>query len=283
MKTFHLSPASELCPYIDRLWGWEGAPDEIVHLPMLLPGTGAELYLHYGEPFRCQIAGNDLVQVEAAHLFCVRNVPINLLPAQNIGFIAVRFKIGALHRFTDASAKDLLDSRFSISEIWGAAGVSLLRHFSYANDTQERLSLIQDFLVRCLRQKSSDSVVEQALPVLYQQCSTLTIEALSKKLHMGRRQLERRWMAYSGQTPKETSCLSRFQHTIRALMLEPSANMTCAALSNGYYDQAHFIHDFLRRTGSPPGQYMQAARKKTHFYNTAFRKKDIMRIPNHYD
>ncbi len=104
----------------------------------------------------------------------------------------------------------------------GGAGNAFLRHFSYANDLRDRLSLIQGFLVRCLKQKSSDAVIEQALPVLYRQHSVLTIEALSEKLRMGRRQLERRWIAYSGHTPKETSNLSRSQHTIRALMLEPS-------------------------------------------------------------
>ncbi|MCL2831227.1 MAG: AraC family transcriptional regulator [Betaproteobacteria bacterium] len=279
MKSFHFPPTPGFCPYIDRFWGWEGEPNEIVPLPMLLPGTGAELYFHYGEPFRYQIAGNDPVQAEPGHLFCIRKLPINLLPARNIGFIAVRFKIGALQRFTNIPAKDLSDSRFSVSEIWGATGNTLLRHFSCADNNRQRLSLIQDFLARCLRQESADVLIEQALPFLYRQYSELTIEALSEKLHLGRRQLERRWMAYSGHTPKETSGLSRFQHTVRTLMLEPSANMACVAFSNGYYDQAHFIHDFQRRTGLSPRQYIQAARNKSHFYNTALQKTGIVCAP----
>jgi len=281
MKTFHSLPTSGLCPYIDRVWGWEGVPGEVVALPMLLPGTGAELYFHYGEPFCYQIAGSDLVQAGSDHLFCIRKLPINLLPARGIGFIAIRFKVGALHRFTNIPAKYLSDSCFSVSEVWGASGNAFLQRFSYADDTRERLSLIQDFLLHCLRQESPDVVIEQALPVLYRQYSVLTIEALSGKLHMGRRQLERRWLAYFGHTPKETSGLMRFQHTVRALMLEPSASMACIALSNGYYDQAHFIHDFQRRTGLSPRRYMQAAKGKTHFYNTPLRKTGIVCIQNH--
>ncbi|MCL2021405.1 MAG: helix-turn-helix domain-containing protein [Betaproteobacteria bacterium] len=282
MKTFHLLPASELCPYIDRFWGWEGEPNEMVHLPLLLPGTGAELYFHYGEPFRYQIAGHDPVQAKPGHLFCIRKVPISLLPMRNVGFVAVRFKIGALRRFTNIPAKVLADSHFSFSELWGASGNALLRHFSYANDRQERLFLIQGFLARCLRQKSSDSLIEQALSVLYRQHSILTIKALAEKLHLGVRQLERRWLAYSGHTPRETCCLSRFQHAVRELTLNPAITMPRVALSHGYYDQAHFIHDFQSRTGFSPGQYLLAARNKTHFYNTSLRNTGIVRIPHHH-
>lgn len=52
MKTFHVLPAPALRPFVDRIWGWESTGGAPVPLPTLLPGTGAELYLHYGAPFR---------------------------------------------------------------------------------------------------------------------------------------------------------------------------------------------------------------------------------------
>ncbi|NMM26538.1 MAG: AraC family transcriptional regulator [Glaciimonas sp.] len=268
MKTFKLHPSPAMCPFIDRLWGWEGTAGEIVQLPTLLPGTGAELYFHYGEPFRYTVDGNHQTSSGPGHLFCVRHKTIQLSSSTNIGFIAVRFKIGMIHRFTKIPGKEMLDRILSIEEVWGGSGSELLRHLSYASDMNERIFLIQSFLMNHLKNESLDPVIEKAMPILYRQCSSISIQILAEKLHLSRRQLERRFMAFSGQSPNEVKCLSRFQHTIRKLMLDSSENPMRVALANGYYDQAHFIHDFQNRVGNTPHQYLQNACVKTHFYNT---------------
>lgn len=47
-RTFTPPPA-ELRPWVERFWSWES--DCAVPLPLLLPGTGADLFLHYRTPF----------------------------------------------------------------------------------------------------------------------------------------------------------------------------------------------------------------------------------------
>lgn len=270
MNIFNCLASPQLRPFIDRLWGWESKPPEIIRLPTLLPGTGAELYFHYGEPFRFKVQANwdYLFTVGLGHLFCIRSIPIELSPTPNIGFIAVRFRIGMLQRFTDIPTNELVDCQLSVEDIWGGSGATLLRHLSYAVGQQERIRLIQSFLIDRLKPESSDLLVEHAMSTLYRKSSTLSIDTLADSLHLGRRQLERRWKTFSGQSPSETRCLSRFQRTVRGLMLEPSTDTADSALIGGYYDQAHFIHDFRRRVGRSPRHYLLDARTKTHFYNT---------------
>lgn len=279
MKSFHLLPHRTLRPFIDRLWGWESASGEVVRLPTLLPGTGAELYFHYGEPFRYTTTQEALHRCDSGHLFCVRRTPIRLSPSAGVGFIAVRFKIGMIHRFTGIPGNELLDCRQSVEEIWGAPGSILIRHLSWTSTLGERLALIQSFLTDRLRSDPVDAAVETAMTRLYRQYSSLSIEALAESVYLGRRQLERRFKAISGQSPGETRRLGRFQHTIRRLMLDVSANPTDVALSNGYFDQAHFIHDFRRLTGRTPLRHLEEARTKTHFYNTSGNLAGILAAP----
>lgn len=279
MKTFCISPHPALYPFVDRLWGWEGATDEFIELPTLLPGTGAELYFHYREPFQYALDQHRQADCGVSHLFCVRGKPLQLSPSANIGFIAVRFKIGMLHRFTEIPGNELADNILSTDQIWGVSGSDLPRHLSYASGSGERLSLIQSFLMRHLRGESLDPLIEKAMPILYRQCSSISVRSLAENLNIGRRQFERRFLAFSGQTPSGVKCLSRLQRTVRALMLDVSANPRTVALSNGYYDQAHFIHDFQRLAGCPPHQYLADARAKTHFYNTSRRAEGILCAP----
>lgn len=272
MRRFHLLPAPPLRPYIDRLWGWESAPGETIALPTLLPGAGAELYFHYGRPFRHAGTADDGAALSAmpdttAHLLCLRNVPLGLAAMAEVGFIAVRFRTCMLARFTAVPAAELHDSPRDIADVWGAPGRLCAARVAAAGTHAERLALIQDFLLRQLRPERADALVEAAVATLYGSQGGVTIEQLAARLHLSRRQLERRFLATTGQTPAALRRLCRFHQTVRALLLAPGASGLDTALRHGYFDQAHFIHDFRALARTTPRRYLLRARGMTHFYN----------------
>lgn len=281
MRKFHVLPDDVLKPFIDRLWGWESSADELVHLPTLLPGTGAELYFHFRTPFR-RMAGQGAHSACAmSHLLCLRRQPVPLCPGRDIGFIAVRFRAGMLHRFTDVPGRELIDRMLAVDDLWGRAGMALALRVAEANALPERLRLIQDFLSQRLRVKSADDLVEHAVSALYRESSSISIEQLARRMKIGRRQLERRVLALTGQSPAELRRLGRFQKVVRSLLLAPTMTPLDVALAEGYYDQSHFSRDFRELALAPPGRFLQAARLKTHFYNTSRSALKKMTTPTH--
>ncbi|HXU94784.1 MAG TPA: helix-turn-helix domain-containing protein [Gallionella sp.] len=279
MRTFHISPIDELCPFVDRLWGWESTGNAMIALPTLLPGTGAEFYFHYRTPFRHDTAQAGQCGLGAAHLLCVRRKPVDLCGARDVGFIAVRFRAGMLHRFVDIPGGELMDQPCSIEDLWGREGKALFERVAGADSLSDRSKLIQHFLLKKLRSLPADSLVERAVSRIYRDCSSMSIKQLASQMGIGKRQLERRFVALTGQTPADVRRLSRLQKTVRALMLDPSTRTLDAALANGYYDQSHFIHDFRELTGAPPQRHLEIARAKTHFYNTPIRAAGKMAAP----
>lgn len=271
MRTFHQPPAPELRPYIARLWGWQCAPGEVLALPELLPGTGAELYFHTGTPFSA-CAGR-------GELLCLRSHRVVLGEVAGASFIAVRFRIGMLARFTDVPMGELVDQRLAVDDLWGAAGSRLLSYLAESRGLQEQLGLIEDFLRMQLRERAADALVEQAMPLLYRQEAALTIERLAELSGLGHRQLERRWLRASGMTAAAMRGLCRFQHSVRALLLDPAADLADTALKHGYYDQAHFCRDFQARLGKSPLGFLESARARTHFYNTPAIKPGMLMTP----
>jgi AraC-like DNA-binding protein len=267
MRRFHLLPIPPLRSYIDRLWGWESAPGATIALPTLLPGAGAELYFHYRRPFRHAGAVPSPVPHAPAHLLCLRSVPLALAAMTGVGFIAVRFRSCMLPRFTPVPAAELHDRPRDIADIWGAPGRLCAARVAAADTQAERLALIQDFLLRQLQPERADALVEAAVDILYRSHGGVTIEQLAARLRLGRRQLERRFLAATGQSPAAMRRLCRFHHTVRALLLAPDAGGLDTALRHGYYDQAHFIHDFRALAQTTPQRYLRLARGMTHFYN----------------
>lgn len=279
MRTFQACPHPRLLPFIDRIWGWESLGSQPVDLPTLLPGTGAELFIHYKAPFAGLTQDNQPVAPSSTQFICLRRQAMRLLPSSGIGFIAVRFKVGMLHRFTSIPASALMDRATPAEEIWGLSASHLLPVLSRDTTLGEMLSQTQRFLLHHLREESPDPLVEGAAPLIYRNFSSASIRDLAHFHELGNRQFERRFKALTGNTPGELKRLSRFQCTLRSLMLDASLNPLEVALSNGYYDQAHFINDFRRRAFSTPEKYLREARTKTHFYNTGRRPRDMLKAP----
>lgn len=283
MKSFQMLPVAALRPFVDRYWGWEAVDDTPLALPSLLPGTGAELYLHYRAPFRYQLDASAVAECRPGHLFCLRRRGLALLPSAHVGFVAVRFRAGMLQRFTAVPGAELLDQVLAVEDIWGAAGRNLLARLESCTDLSQRIAVIQTFLLAQLRCESEDWLVEQAVALLYRQSATLSVQDLAAALDIGRRQLERRFLAATGQTPGEFRGACRFQHTLRQMLLSAAAKPVDVALANGYYDQAHFIRDFRRRANAAPQQWLRDAAGRTHFYNTSRSAARMLMAPIHLD
>jgi AraC-like DNA-binding protein len=284
MRRFHLLPVPPLQPYIDRLWGWESAPGETIALPTLLPGAGAEMYFHYRRPFRHAgpdpgaAAAPQAMPAAPAHLLCLRSMPLALAAAADVGFIAVRFRTCMLARFTPLPAAELHDRPLDIADVWGVPGQACAARVAAAGSQAERLRLIQAFLLRQLRPEG-DALVDSAVAALYRSQGDVAIEQLAARLQLGRRQLERRFQHVTGQTPAALRRLCRFHHTVRTLLLAPAAPGLDTALRHGYFDQAHFIHDFRQLAHTTPERYLRQARAKTHFYNPPRSLAGTMQVP----
>jgi AraC-like DNA-binding protein len=62
-----------------------------------------------------------------------------------------------------------------------------------------------------------------------------------------------------GLAPKVFCRVRRFQRVLRMLHKTTQVDWADVALECGYYDQAHFIHDFQSFCGLTPSAYLAAA------------------------
>ena len=278
MKRYFVIPCAELQPYIDRLWGWES--EALAHLPPMLPGTGAELMFHYGRPFAIESRRQGVVQRGPAQLLCARTMAYQPLPQAAVGFIAVRFRSGALRHFSALPLADLRDDVLPIDALWGADGGDVAERVAQASTRNERVVLLEDWLRRCLRRyHKGQPAIEAALRQLYYGHREVKIDSLADRIGMSRRHFERVFGGAIGVSPKLFQRTARFNLTVRELLLSSPADTLGVALDHGYYDQAHFIHDFQAFVGDSPAAYLQRAARLAHFYNPPIFAPDKLPLP----
>jgi AraC-like DNA-binding protein len=85
----------------------------------------------------------------------------------------------------------------------------------------------------------------------------LTVHELSRRECVSGKQLGRIFLERTGLSTKAFAQIIRFQHVLRHLNLEANPALIQAALQHGYYDQAHFIHEFAGFSGLLPSDYVK--------------------------
>lgn len=83
-----------------------------------------------------------------------------------------------------------------------------------------------------------------------------TLQELSEKIGYSQKHFIQLFKTHVGITPKAFMRIMRFQHAIREVEQKSHFNWTEIAFQAGYYDQAHFIHDFKKFAGFTPGEYL---------------------------
>jgi AraC-like DNA-binding protein len=278
VNRYFVVPRTKLQAYVDRLWGWEST--EQISLPPLLPGTGAELMIHYGQPAQLRSRQLGLLKLGAAYLLCARRGPHFAQARAGLGFISIRFRSGALRHFCPRPLSELGADALPIGELWGEEGNLLAEQVAQASSREERVAIIEHWLLACLaRYGKTQPAIELALHRLYYRHQDVRVEALVEQIGMSRRNFERVFREEVGITPKAFQRVARFNQTVRELLLRNSVDYLGVALDHGYYDQAHFIHDFQNYVGETPATFLESRMRSAHFYNAPIFTPDTVPVP----
>jgi AraC-like DNA-binding protein len=163
-----------------------------------------------------------------------------------------------LVRFTPTGASslgvpvsELSNMSLGLDDVVAAARVrSLRQRVADAGSDEEAVAAVVEFVAGCAI--ADDAAIDAAVAALDEEGAR--VAAVAAAVGLSERQLERRFLARVGQTPKQWQSLRRFE---RAVAAAATTSLTTAALDAGYFDQAHFNREFRRRTGVAPGALLR--------------------------
>ncbi|WJK36062.1 helix-turn-helix domain-containing protein [Solwaraspora sp. WMMA2065] len=254
-------PRPPLDGLIDDLYYLEGTPP-YARLT-LLPTPAALLIVNLGAPFRIR-AGTDIETAEYAD-GCVVTTPTRAYdfsyPVRTRS-VGVHVKPWGLAPFLPMPAAELCDRPVTIEQVWGRAAVAELRDRLAAADTpQQMLTLLEEELTRRLRATAGLGLVRHTSGVITATRGAVAIGDLGTAAGVSSTHLARRFKELVGVTPKRLARTYRFAATVFAI--DPAGPVDWAELASGagYFDQAHFGHEFRAFTGLTPTRYVEVRRR----------------------
>ncbi|WFE28500.1 helix-turn-helix domain-containing protein [Solwaraspora sp. WMMD791] len=254
-------PRPPLDGLIDDLYHLEGMPP---YARLTLPPTPAALLIvNLGAPLRIR-AGTDIATAEYAD-GCVITTPTR---AYDFGYpvrtrsVGVHFKPWGLAPFLPMPAAELCDRPVTLEQVWGRPAVAVLRdRLAAADGPDEMLTLLEEELTRRLRATAGLGLVRHTSGVITGTRGAVAIGDLSTATGVSSTHLARRFKEIVGVTPKRLARTSRFAATVFAI--DPAGPVDWAELASGagYFDQAHFGHEFRAFTGLTPTRYVEVRRR----------------------
>ena len=247
-----------LAPFVKCIWSMESdrpvydAPRE-----RILPDSCVELVVHFHDPWRSHFAnGASDLQPRSFIAGQMKNF-LEIEPAGRMGLIAVRFHARGAYRFFSTPLSAVTAALVELEELWGKRAGPWTEQIVVASGMAARVRIVEETLLAALREKDrSDRAVDRCLRLIEAADGQVRVAQLASELGLCTRQLNRRFENRVGVSPKEFARVSRFLTGLRRLRASKHRSLTETALECGYFDQAHFNHEFREFAGMTPREFL---------------------------
>ena len=172
--------------------------------------------------------------------------------------LGVQFRAGGAFPFLALPANDLHNEIVSLDMLWGEAAIDLREQLLVARTREMRFQILEQFLLARLDGQSA--IIHPAAAFALKEFQTISygynVRQVSEQIGISQTRFIQVFREAVGLTPKQYCRVLRFQEVLRMMERGVSVGSYAElALNCGYYDQAHFIHDFQAFAGLTPGAY----------------------------
>jgi len=249
-------PSKELKDFVQCYWTLDFPRADSPKMNTIIPDGTMKLIFHYGDLYWHHPENKDSFLQPRCFLIGQLTRPYVVEPTGNTGTFVVRFHPNGFLPFATFPIKEMENTPVPLEQLYGEKGKELEEAILNALTTVDRISIVENFLLDHLTDlKTIDKIIKSAVDTILTTNGQISVADMSKKNHIHRRQLARKFSSAIGLSPKQLSKTIRLQTTLKKLLTEKGLKFTDLAYDNEYFDQSHFIKDFKEFTGVSPKEF----------------------------
>ena len=244
-------PGARLLTALECTWHHE-SPDTGAH--------GRERVLPDG---RFQVVLNLSAGTAAVSGMRSHNVVIDTASVSHV--MGVVFRPAAARSFFEEPAFDFYDRSVPLELVWGPKASQLVDRLRSETSAPGRLAILEAALVEIWstsdrRRLTVHPAVRYALRAFHNSPHIMSVADVSREIGWSRRWFCRAFGESVGMTPKRYCRLLRFQRVVRQVASGRRVDWAALAVSCGFADQAHLVHEFRAFSGLSPERFLAAER-----------------------
>ena len=246
-------PALPLSEFVDFFWSYDRyAPPH--DRERLLPTAAGELVF--------SLDGNGRARSGVSG---ARSESIVLDTSTPFSVIAVHFKPGGAFRFFGVPGTALRDQSVTLDLLWGRDAATVRDRLWDADSAGTRFKAIEEALLRAARGCfDRHPSVRYALEVFDRSCGARPVGEVIQRIGLSSRRFGELFRSEVGLSPKAFCRIRRFNEVLTRIEGLTNVDWADLAVSCGYFDQAHFNHEFRACAGLTPSAYLRGRLSRSH-------------------
>lgn len=222
---------------------------------LILPDGCVDIIFNFNNPHRAeQIA---LIGTMTSPL------EISYRPGQ-VQMLGIRFAPAGITALTRLPVHEITNRRIELSLAGILFDTAFIEHLQETESVQLKLKYLNAYLVsRLAKFYTPDRQIQAAVSLIKDNTAGLSIKQLASVCCLGERQLERRFSAAIGISPKQFSSVMRFEYARSYLKAHPSESLQEVAWQCGYYDHSHLFKEFQHLGKIYPSELRNKAKDAT--------------------
>lgn len=265
-KTYPPNPG--LSNYVRCYWTLEAPKEPNPEKQRIVPDGCMEMIFHYGDLYQQYNPDGSAFLQPRCFVFGQVTQALEIEPIGESGIFAVRFLPEGFVAFATLPVGDMENRAVPLQELFGEEGIDLEKEILNALNEQERIRLVESFLLsKLITPESVHEVVRASVAAMVLLKGQLSVNELTENLKINRRQLERKFSLAVGLSPKQLSKIIRLQSVLKKMADPQFTSLTWIAYQGDYYDQAHFIKDFKEFTGMSPKKFYAGNLKMSSLFS----------------
>jgi AraC-like DNA-binding protein len=249
-------PCSPLSQFIEFLWYWE-EENATESQSCILPMGSVELVIDLHEdniPLFDLPSQTQCGSTKGARICGVHSQGFIIARQQKCSVMGVHFKPGGSAAFLTVPIRELHNQIISLEDLCKGAGELRDRLRSHSM-TAVRFQILEQFLLHMMRPQEHHPAVAFALHE-FERFPHAPVSVVTNHIGLSTRYFNQLFRDYVGLTPKLFCRVRRLQRVLGQVDGKQQVDWLDVALTCGYFDQAHLIHDFRTFAACTPTQYV---------------------------
>jgi AraC-like DNA-binding protein len=255
-------PAPPLRQRVESLWYFTSAGAS--RRERALPSGTAQVIVNL---HRDRVRWYDGANYEATHALpgtivagpSVRHVGIDT--EDQIETIGASLRPGGAARLFGVPVGELRDRHVPLLDLWGRDALQLRERLLTARTPQEKLAVLEAALL-ARSEQALDPAIAYAVDRLA--APEAKVRDVFDRIGWSPSRFSRSFTDAVGITPKAFARVRRFQAALARIRRPPAVSLGELAAACGYFDHAHFVHDFHAFAGLTPSAYLAAGPEHTN-------------------
>jgi AraC-like DNA-binding protein len=176
---------------------------------------------------------------------------------RKVCFMGVHFKAGGGVPFFGLPAGELHNQIVSLDQLWNHRADELRECLLEALTLETRFLILERFLLTLMAQPSKHHPAVDFALREFGRSPVPTVKTVTDKIGLSDRYFGQLFRDAVGLTPKLFCRVQRLRQVLDLLAVKEQVDWMDVALTCGYFDQAHFIHDFRTFAGCTPTAYLE--------------------------